>query len=162
LQAFFSSNAPLIVIPGDPDANPANYAGVQMVNNKPMRMKVFLGMRVTFTHNICKQLDYVNGMSGTVRGASPHGVLVETDTGYIVTVYPWTDEFGCTYFPCRLGYAQTLLKVQGATLANATFYLDVPGIEAAGYVALSRVRTDADWKFVGNLTTDHFVPARLY
>jgi hypothetical protein len=30
------------------------------------------------------------------------------------------------------------------------WYLDVPNIEAAGYVALSRVEYDANWRFVGD------------
>ena len=40
-----------------------------------------------------------------------------------------------------------------------TVWLDVPGVEAAGYVALSRVERDADWRFVGDPTVNHFVPA---
>ena len=37
----------------------------------------------------------------------------------------------------------TLLRVQGATLPHMTIYLDVANVEAAGYVALSRVRKAA-------------------
>ena len=54
----------------------------------------------------------------------------------------WTDDDRNTFLPMRLGYATTLLKVQGATLAHMTIWLDVPNVEAAGYVALSRVRKD--------------------
>ena len=64
-----------------------------------------------------------------------------------------------TFLPIRVGYAVNLHKVQGATLDHVTIWLDAPYVEAAGYVALSRVRRDADWRFVGILSTDHFVPA---
>ena len=51
---------------------------------------------------------------------------------------------------------QTLHKVQGAT-PHIKLWLDVPGIEAAGYVALSRVERDTDWRYIGELTPNHFV-----
>eukprot|EP00971_Amphidinium_carterae_P040306 791192-Amphidinium_carterae.1 len=92
-------------------------------------------MRLTFTQNVNKEHDYVNGMSATVLGVhwKPNGrvrgVRVQTDTGYIVMVFPWTqvvDEYNnkVTFFPMRLGYAHTLMKVQGATLDHLTLYLD--------------------------------------
>eukprot|EP00975_Prorocentrum_lima_P037988 7991227-Prorocentrum_lima.AAC.1 len=52
--------------------------------------------------------------------------------------------------------------MQGATLRHVTIFLDGSGIEAAGYVALSRVRHDDDWCFVGGLTTRHLMPASLW
>ncbi len=61
--------------------------------------------------------------------------------------------------PCRLGYCSTLHKYQGATLEHMTMWLDCSNVEAAGYVALSRVQHDADWRFVGQMTTHHFTPA---
>ena len=60
----------------------------------------------------------------------------------------------------RLGYSSTLHKVQGATLDHITLWLDVPNVPAAAYVALSRVREDANWQFVGKVTVHHFSPAR--
>ena len=59
----------------------------------------------------------------------------------------------------RLGYVNTLHKVQSATLDDITIWLDVPHVEAAGYVALSRVREDAHWCFIGNPSVHHFTPA---
>ena len=74
-------------------------------------------------------------------------------------VYPWTSEDRQTYYPMRLGYAGTLHKLQGATKDHITVWLDVANIEAAGYVALSRVEYDGNWRFVGRPTTHHFTPA---
>ena len=69
-----------------------------------------------------------------------------------LVLYPWTDEYRNTYFPIRLEYSTTLQKVQGPTLA------DVPCVEAAAHVALSRVEYDDNWRYNGNLTPMHFVP----
>ena len=77
----------------------------------------------------------------------------------MLVVFPWTDEYKSVYLPMRLGYATTLLKVQGDELGHMTMWLDAPDIEAAGYVALSRVRTDATWRFVGNPSRHHFTPS---
>ena len=117
---------------------------------------------MTFTQNIDKSRDFVNGQSGTISGVNAHGILVRTDTGYDVAVFPWTNENRVTFFPLKLGYAHNLLKIQGATLKHATFWFDVEGVEAAGYVALSRVQKDEDWQFVGPVTRQHFVPSRSY
>jgi len=98
-------------------------------------------------------------MGAIVLGVHSAGVRVRTDTGYILMVYPWTDEDRNVFLPLRIGYANTLMKLQGATLKHMTLYLDVPNVEAAGYVALSRVQHDRDWRYVGDPTTHHFTPA---
>ena len=48
--------------------------------------------------------------------------------------------------------------MQGAELPHVTIYLDIPGQPAAAYVAMSRVKTDADYLFGGHYTKKHFVP----
>jgi hypothetical protein len=40
-----------------------------------------------------------------------------------------------------------------------TLWLDVANVEAAGYVALSRVQYDRDWRYVGDPSRHHFTPA---
>jgi len=159
LEASFGRRAPDAWVPGDPESDPENYWGPEMISGRPPDLPVHVGMRVTFTKNIHKERDYVNGMQGVVRRIHATGILVETATKKFVMVYPWTDQHGVTFYPVRLGYATTLMKVQGATLDHVTIWLDTPEIEAAGYVALSRVRRDADWKFVGQLAAAHFRPA---
>ena len=129
-----------------------------------MHLPLHKGARVTFTKNIHKECDYVYGMGAVVLSAHRRGVRVQTDTGYIVMVYPWTeiDEttgVRHTFYPLRLGYSHTLMKVQGSTMNHLTVYLDVANVEAAAYVALSRVQYDAHWRFVGNPTVHHFTPA---
>jgi ATP-dependent exoDNAse (exonuclease V) alpha subunit len=109
-----------------------------------------------------KDIDYVNGMGGRVVGVTQHGVVVRTDTNYTVTVYPWTDDKHNVYYPFRVAYATTLQKMQGATLDHMTLYMDAIGVQAAGYVALSRVRKDVDWQFVGHLEVSHFIRSKVY
>ena len=119
-------------------------------------------MKVSFTRNVRPEVDFVNGMEGEVVMKDGTGVLVSTKTGHQVKVFPFTDaESRLVFYPMRPAYATTLMKVQGDTLKHMTLYLDVPGIEAAGYVALSRVQHDADWQYVGFLSQYHFQPAQL-
>jgi hypothetical protein len=152
----------LTTVYGDPEANPENFDGTKQVSWDATPIPLYVGMRVMLTKNLNKDVDFVNGMTAIVEGYYASGVRVKTSTGYIVSVYPWTDEWHNTFLPMRIGYANTLLKMQGATIKHMTIYLDVPNIEAAGYVALSRVEHDRDWQFVGDPSVHHFTPATGY
>ena len=158
LDAKFSNVEPLCWVPGDPDGNPDNFRGQEILSWTPPEIPIFNGMTLILTQNLHKDRDYVNGMRVHVCGVTQHGVRVRTITGRDLVLYRWTDTYRVTYFPIRLGYATTLHKVQGLTLQHITLWLDVPGVEAAGYVALSRVQHDVDWRYIGELTPFHFVP----
>ena len=166
LEVLFTGRAPLATMLADPESNLANYdAQGRLVGWIPDQLPIFVGARVLLTRNLDKARDFVNGMAATVLGVRRKSVVVRTKTGHVLTVFPYTDEEGApeekgpASLPLRLGYATTLQKIQGATLEHATIWLDVANIEAAGYVALLRVRKDADWKFIGHLTPHHFTPA---
>ena len=74
-------------------------------------------------------------------------------------VYKYTDpETRCTFFPIRCGYASTIYKMQGAQLPHVTIWLDRPGMKAAAYVAMSRVRRDNEYLLGGIVTQGHVVP----
>ncbi|CAE7229696.1 unnamed protein product [Symbiodinium pilosum] len=168
VQALYADAAPLCYVPGDYESNVGNYdhAG-QLVDCEPLQVPIYQGMRVTLTCNLQKEQNFVNGMSCTVLGVQRNSVLVRTQCGNVLSVFPYTDDEivihgqqrRATYLPLRLGYAVTLMKVQGATLQHITLWLDVPNVEAAAYVALSRVQHDKDWRFLGHLTRRHFTPA---
>ena len=148
---LFGQQRPELVIPSDPEANPDNYEGTKQFAFEPLSMSVYVGARVKLSKNINKPGDFVNGMQGHVEGLLKGGIMVRTVTKKAVVVFPWTDpDTKATFFPMRLGYANTLHKVQGATLDDVTIWLDVPNVQAAGYVALSRVRADAHWRFIGD------------
>ena len=51
------------------------------------------------------------------------------------------------------------MKVQGATLDHMTLWLDARNVEAAAYVALSRVQYDRSWRYLGDMTVHHFAPS---
>ena len=118
-------------------------------------------MRITLTKNLNKAIGFVNGMGAEVISMGQSGLLVRTDQGNTIMVHPWTNEHWVTVFPFRLGYASTLHKVQGATLKHITLWLDFKNLPASGYVALSRVEMDADWRYIDDPTRHHFTPARF-
>ena len=162
LQSLFGERDPIGILPSDPEANPSNYQGTAQIGCEPARVPIHVGMTVMLTKNVNKEMDFVNGMSATVEGLYRSGLRVRTRTGYQVMVFPWTDDDRNVFFPMRIGYASTLMKMQGATLPHLTVWLDAPNVEAAGYVALSRVELDANWRFVGDPTVHHFTPATGY
>ena len=126
---------------------------------------MFEGLHAATQGNLDKERGFVNGRSVTVIAMKRKGILVQTDNGHNLMVYPAHDfspsgiATGPAYFPVRLGYSTTLHKIQGATLPHVTIWLDCPFVRAAGYVALSRVQYDKDWRFVGQLEPYHFLPA---
>ena len=52
----------------------------------------------------------------------------------------------------------TIYKMQGAQLPHVTIWLDRPGMKAAAYVAMSRVRRDNEYLLGGIVTQAHVVP----
>ena len=180
VQVLFEEQGKTLIatIPGDYDANPANYSphGKAQADSTPKASDVplYIGMRVVLTKNICKRNHFVNGMTATVEAFDPATgcVQVLTATKRRLAIFPYTDDHvgpldeqgrhtgRLVYYPLRVGYAATIHKFQGATLDHITLWLDRPNCPAAGYVALSRVRRDSDYLIGGRVTRDHFTPAR--
>ena len=146
------------------EARPVGYLPLDLTEDEketPKAVPIYVGMRVTLTRNLNKRIGFVNGMGAEVLALTSVGIEVITDQGTVLMIHPWTNEFYVRVFPCRLGYATTLHKVQGATLDHITLWMDVKNMPAAAYVALSRVRKDADWCFIDDPTCHHFTPARF-
>ena len=165
-----AGQVPLGAVAADFESNPENFdeeTGKLKTEQlpEPLQLMLYAGLRVRLTKNMDKAHDFVNGMSAVVQSFDPwrQAVVVETETSQILCLYPVTTEEEpggrVTYYPIRLGYADTVHKFQGAELRHVTFWPDRPGCPAAGYVALSRVRRDADYLLAGCITADHFVPA---
>jgi hypothetical protein len=162
LSLNFGGCDPLDVVPADPEQNLANYCGRDMVAWEPSLLPIHVGLRLCITKNENKKNDFVNGMNCEVLELDAYGVLVKTETGKTLLVHRMTDPHTrASYFPLRLGYATTLHKTQGVTVPHMTMWLDKPWWPAAAYVALSRVQHDCDWRFVGNMRSEHFVPANM-
>ena len=170
VRALFADAEPLGQILSDPDDNPQNFWGRFQVDATPEKMTLFEGMRVRITKNADKEHGFVNGMGAVVQRLRNSGVQVRTDEGEILLIHPITNDITLsdgsvrrvTAFPLRPGYSTTLHKIQGATLPHITLWMDVPYVRAALYVALSRVRYDANWRFVGQIGRRHCLPASLW
>ena len=169
VQMLFGDAEPLGQIPCEPDDNPENFWGQMQVDAAPAQMMLYEGMRVRITKNADKEHGFVNGMGAVVQRMRRSGVQVRTDEGEILLIHPITRDIGLsdgctrrvTAFPQRPGYSTTLHKIQGATLPHITIWMDVPFVRAALYVALSRVRHDRDWRFIGQIDRRHCLPANL-
>ena len=157
-------------VPAAYDSNPDNFDGQGNLRQdrapEPLPLDLYLGQRLRLTRNLAKHLDYVNGMAAVVQGYDKKSgaVLVQTETGQVLCIYPITDdEVPChriSYYPVKVGYADTVHKFQGAELPHVTFWPDRPGCPAAAYVALSRVKHDKDYLLGGCVAAEHFVPAK--
>ena len=166
---LFGDAEPLGQIPCEPDDNPENFWGQTQVDAAPAQMMLYEGMRVRITKNADKEHGFVNGMGAVLQRMRRSGAQVRTDEGEILLIHPITRDIGLsdgctrrvTAFPLRPGYSTTLHEIQGATLPHITIWMDVPFVRAALYVALSRVRYDRDWRFIGEIDRRHCLPANL-
>ena len=163
LEALFPRFPPLATVEGDLEANPDNYVEGKLKDAflLPLKVPIFKGMRIVLTKTLRKDVDFVNGMDGIVRDFhhKTNSIQMETTTGYKIMVWPYTDpDFKITFLPVRPGYADTIVKFQGAELPHVTVYLDKPGIPGAAYTALSRVSYGKDVLLGGVLTAEHFQP----
>ena len=154
-------------LPGDLEANPANYdvEGKLLPDDvlQPLGVPIYKGMDIYITKNIRKDVDFVNGMLAVVLSFNPatRGLRVKTRTGHLIEVWRWSDpdHSGISYYPIRPGYCSTILKLQGAELDHISVYLDVPKVPGAAYTAISRVRTGKDFLIGGSVADARFTPA---
>lgn len=150
------------------------YVGkVQMDNNEPP-CEIFKGMRVILTQNRDKRNGVVNGQPGIIMMMSARTIFIKLPSGKVVSVYPVsamtakTDDNGTesthikTCYPFVPGYAITICKAQGQTLENVVLWFDSESLgEGAAYVALSRVKSFQNIKFLTPLEMSHFHPVKL-
>jgi ATP-dependent exoDNAse (exonuclease V) alpha subunit len=157
----------------------AEHAGSLMIYNRalngepasewrevPETILVKEGARVMITANDVIDREYANGDLGIVTYAHPMVVHVLLDrTGEVVEVFPTTrvnwdyttypaqNVGSISFMPIKLGYALTVHKAQGLTLASVQF--DARHWFAANpalcYVALSRVREASNLRIVGSV-----------
>ena len=103
LQAKFSNVEPLCLVPDDPDGNPDNFRGQEIISWNPPEIPMFYGMTLILTQNLHKDHDYGSGMRTHMCGVTKHDVRVQTITGRDLVLYRLTDTCRVTYFPIRLG-----------------------------------------------------------
>ncbi len=96
------------------------------------------GDEVMFLRND-KRLEVMNGLRGVVTGVKDGSLVVKTDRGERVVGHDYLEAGHLDY-----GYASTVHKAQGATVARA-FVLGSEAIyREAGYVAMSRAKERTD------------------
>lgn len=169
VEAFFSGMDPVCILQGDMESNPANYDAEGKLKPAsacvPLHVPCYVGMKLYVTKNVDKDRDYINGMRCTVENydRSCRALICVTESMHRLAIRPWTDtRFGNkAYCPVRPGYASTVLKMAGSELPHAVLWLDVPHVPGAAYTGMSRVSFGKDLLLGGNLTPDHFTPARV-
>ena len=123
----------------------------------PVAVQVQFGMQCRLTRNINKDAGLVNGAKCVVLNITEHGIRVETNTGCVVIRHFYQN--GRKFLPLARAYASTLAKMQGTTLEHITIMPDVIRVPAAGYVAVSRVRSLSDCWFLVRPDRVFFVPS---
>ncbi len=115
VKALYGKAKPLIVLPGDVEANPENYHEDGTLKDAslcvPLPVRCHQGMKLFLTKNVDKTRDYVNGMGVEIEtfDTTIQALLGLTRTGHRVAVRPWTDPvLRVTFFPIKPGYASTI------------------------------------------------------
>ena len=113
-------------VAADYESNPGNYdenGALKEVLPEPLPLVLYAGLRVRLTRNMDKSHDFVNGMAAVVQSfdARKRTLVVETETQQLLCVYPVTTEDvpggRLTFYPIKLGYADTVHKFQGGRVA---------------------------------------------
>ena len=167
VEATFENAELLGMLDCEPESNPDSFWGGTQYWAEPYQMPLYEGMKITITKNEDKGHSFVNGMGGVVLERRRSGVLILTNSKERLLAHPVTKQYALpegppvkvTYFPLRPGYSTTLHKIQGATVPHLTIWLDME-MEAAAYVALSRVQKDSHWRFLGYIRRGHCRPSR--
>lgn len=117
--------------------------------------KVKVGARVMMTHNSQIEQGIANGSCGELIGGTRNeGIVVQFDgIARPITVRLTYEEPGSKkkIIPLVLAKALTIHKAQGATVDKMVIKIDDAFVSGQGYVALSRVRTLAGLKVLGNV-----------
>jgi len=130
---------------------------------------VYRGMRVVITQNRDKPRGVINGQKATVHLRQGNTIVLRLDSGSLVAVHPVSsletqtgenateETIVRTCYP--FVYAITICKAQGQTLDNVIIWFDCQTLApGCAYVALSRVRSFANVRFLAPLSVQHFRP----
>lgn len=128
----------------------------------PSGVPLFMNMKVMLTMNRDKRKGFVNGQLGNVARVQNNTIFVKLRNEKLVAVYPVTmqKEHGTTtFYPLVPAYALTICKCQGQTLPKVLLWFDGDKVpKGTGYVAVTRVKTLNDLRFLSPLKPCHFRP----
>ena len=148
--------------------------GTIQLDNSEEPTEVYKNMRVIITQNRDKPSGVVNGQPAMLKYRHGSTYILMLPNGRHVSIYPVTcypvqrndnSETGTamrTCYPFVPGYSLTICKCQGQTLQSAIVWIDCASLgEGSVYVALSRVKTLQDIRFLTALKGSHFKPVQL-
>ena len=124
------------------------------------RINITTGVMLRLTRNLDKGRGFVNGAIGEVYAElGHHAFILKLSTGNLVLVHP-ISVGGRHVFPCAYGYATTIRKAQGASLAAGCLYFDhcYPSERGYGYVGASRFRSKDGIFYYGTLRRSDWLP----
>ena len=126
------------------------------------RINVAIGVVLRLTRNLDKPRGFVNGAIGEVYALlGHHAFILKLTTGTLVLVHPIAVA-GRVVLPCSYGYATTIRKSQGASLAAGCLFFDhcYPAERGYGYVGASRFRDKAGIFYYGTLRRSDWLSRR--
>ena len=145
--------------------------GTIQFDNTDQPSPVFKHMRVIITQNRNKPAGVVNGQCAIVKCRQGNTYILALPNGRHVSVYPVTcfnndasneEDRLRTCYPFVPGYALTICKCQGQTLESVVVWFDCETLgEGSAYVALSRVKSLQNIRFLTPLKVSHFKPVVL-
>jgi hypothetical protein len=138
----------------------AGYASDPKIDSDQIILRKDLCIRLT--RNLDKGRGFVNGAIGVVVDVlSPCVAVLRLTTGNLVLLHPVScGGDGGFFLPCTYGYATTIRRAQGSSLAMGCIYFDhcYPPERGYGYVAASRFRTMAGLFHFGRLRRTDWLP----
>ena len=127
------------------------------------RINVSIGVMLRLTRNLDKGRGFVNGAIGEVFAILDDYVFIlRLSSGTLVLVHP-ISVGGRTVLPCSYGYATTMRKAQGASLAAGCLFFDhsYPAERGYGYVGASRFMTKPGLFYFGCVRRSDWLPRSI-
>ena len=137
----------------------AGYPADPKIGGKPI--VAVEGLCLRLTRNLDKDRGFVNGAIGTVvKALTDHIFIVRLTTGNLILLHPVSGGGEGTFMPCTYGYATTIRRAQGQSLAMGCLYFDhcYPPERGYGYVGASRFRTANGLYHFGTIRRTDWLP----
>ena len=151
-------NAAALRLLGIDDKDENLWYGDPKVNSG--RINATIGVVLRPTRNLDKARGFVNGAVGEIYAKlGDSAFILKISSGTMVLVHPgWVG--GRPVLPCAYGYATTIRKSQGASLAAGCLFFDhsYPAERGYGYVGASRFRNKEGMFYYGTIRRSDWLP----
>ena len=131
---------------------------VSLSSDPNLLQPIYKDMKVLLTENRDKEKGVINGTLGIIHDMYNQTIFVRSNNT-IIPVFPATNDKKQTYYPFTHGYSTTICKAQGQTLSYITLHFALPHLPmGCAYVAMSRVSSFSNMKFLALPRSSHFNP----